>query len=308
MSIKIAYLILCHKDPEFVQRTCNKLTEGTSNHVFIHVDKKSPLEPFSSCLSNTERIHLLETRFPVHWGGYEAIPATIALFKAACESQKFDRYVLLQGTDYPIRSNSEIENYFSAHPETEFIRAVSESQSLNNSDRSKYVLRHCMGTTSLWGRAVNYLSYYIEKCWPGRLPRPSITIDGVKCEIYRGWAQIALTDHAVRFILDFHESHPKFNAFFRHVFAPDESYFHTILYNSPFAAKTPDGKALPENQRSISALLNLTYFEYPDLIRVFTKKEEFQLLHDSGYLYFRKATSQSKELLDYIDEMHRSQR
>ena len=40
MSIKIAYLVLCHKDPEFVQRTAVKLTSGTPNHIFIHVDKK----------------------------------------------------------------------------------------------------------------------------------------------------------------------------------------------------------------------------------------------------------------------------
>lgn len=40
MSIKIAYLFLCHKDPEFVQRTAVKLTSGTPNHIFIHVDKK----------------------------------------------------------------------------------------------------------------------------------------------------------------------------------------------------------------------------------------------------------------------------
>lgn len=30
MKVKIAYLILCHKDPEFVQRTAEKM-----NHTFI---------------------------------------------------------------------------------------------------------------------------------------------------------------------------------------------------------------------------------------------------------------------------------
>ena len=105
--------------------------------------------------------------------------------------------------------------------------------------------------------------------------------------------QIALTAATVLYTLDFYEAHPRYNAFFKHVFAPDESYFHTIIYNSPFAAKTLDGKALPESQRTIQAMLNLTYFEYPDLIRVFTKIEEFEPLHNSGFLYFRKATSES---------------
>ena len=177
MKIKIAYLILCHKDPEFVQRTAKKLTNGTENHVFIHVDKKVSAEPFDICAFDKSCIHLLETRFPIYWGGYGAISATIALFQAAASIQKFDRYVLLQGTDYPIRSNQEIDDFFSLYPETEFIKAVSETQAQNNSDREKYVLKHCMGASGFGGRVINYVSFQIARHWPGKLPAPRIKID-----------------------------------------------------------------------------------------------------------------------------------
>lgn len=305
MSMKIAYLILCHQDPEFVCRTAIKITKGTENHVFIHVDQKSPIEPFEIYLPQSENIHLLKKRTPVYWGGYGAITATISLFRAASKTLSFDRYVLMQGTDYPIKSNKEIADFFSVHADTEFIRAISEATALNNEDRSKYVLKHYMGEPGLWGRTVNYISYHIKKYWPYSLPRPQIKIDGKKCDIYRGWAQIALTEPAIQYILNFHDSHPKFNTFFKHVFAPDESYFHTIIYNSPFIEKTVDGKPIPESCRSNEAMLNLTYFEYPDLVRIFKKKADFELLNKSGYLYFRKATSESKELLDYIDLVHK---
>lgn len=306
MSIKIAYLILCHKDPKFVQRTALKLTAGTENHVFIHVDKKTPLEPFSAPLMDAEKIHFLSNRLPVYWAGYNSIQATVALLRAASDILQFDRYVLLQGADYPIRSNKEIEHFFAIHPDTEFIKAVSETKASNNSDKYKYVLKHYMDAPGFWAHIVNALTRRISKYWPFSLPAPRIRIDGKKCEIYRGWAQIALTDQAVRYILDFYGTHPKYNSFFKKVFAADESYFHTIIYNSPFRAKTLDGHPLPESSRTIHGMLNLTYFEYPYFVRIYTKKEEFKLLYDSGFLYFRKAGSESKELLDYIDNFHAS--
>ena len=52
---------------------------------------------------------------------------------------------------------------------------------------------------------------------------------------------------------------------------------------------------------------NLTYFEYPADVTLFTEKKDWPKLRDSGFLFFRKASSQSKELLDFIDEQHRTQ-
>lgn len=36
----------------------------------------------------------------------------------------------------------------------------------------------------------------------------------------------------------------------------------------------------------------------------FKEKKDWPKLRDSGFLFFRKASSESKELLDYIDEQH----
>lgn len=86
---------------------------------------------------------------------------------------------------------------------------------------------------------------------------------------------------------------------------PDEAYFHTIVYNSPFAAHTPKGKAVASPH--LTDFENLTYFEYPTDVTLFTEKKDWPKLRDSGFLFFRKASSQSKELLDFIDEQHRTQ-
>ena len=49
---------------------------------------------------------------------------------------------------------------------------------------------------------------------------------------------------------------------------------------------------------------NLTYFEYPVYVTLFKEKKDWEKLKRSGFLFFRKASSESKELLDFIDEEH----
>ena len=41
-------------------------------------------------------------------------------------------------------------------------------------------------------------------------------------------------------------------------------------------------------------------------VTLFKEKKDWPKLRDSGFLYFRKASSESRELLDYIDQIHES--
>lgn len=65
---------------------------------------------------------------------------------------------------------------------------------------------------------------------------------------------------------------------------------------------TPDGKAI--TRPHLTNFENLTYFEYPTEVTLFKEKKDWPKLRDSGFLFFRKVSSESKELLDYIDEQH----
>lgn len=41
--MRIAYIDLVHKDPILVVRVAKRLTQGTNNTIFIHIDKKISL-------------------------------------------------------------------------------------------------------------------------------------------------------------------------------------------------------------------------------------------------------------------------
>lgn len=302
--MKIAYAVLAHTDPSHVVRLARKLVSATNNEVFIHVDLKSDLQPFVALAGDTRRIHFLQNRVPVWWAGFNSVVATVDAFSCALDSGSFDRFVILQGLDYPIVNNDVIDEFFGQHPDTEFIRGVNESISTDFTDLHKYCLRWQMDYPSRAKQVTNGVnSLLVRSPVVPPLKKPYVSINGRKSPIYRGWAHFALTRSATEFVANFYRSHPKFNDFFRTVYAPDESYFHTILHNSRFAANIPSA-----DSRAISDMLNLTYFEYPlGGVRVFRKIDEYSVLRDSGLLYFRKATSDSSELLDYIDREHESQ-
>lgn len=304
--MRIAYIVLAHTDPGHIGRLARKLTADTNDAVFIHVDLKTEQRHFASHVSGSERTHFVQERVAVYWAGFNSIKATVNAFEQALHSGDFDRFVILQGLDYPIRSSREIHEFFDAHPKTEFIRAVDETATGGPRDLHKYCLYWRKDLPRKLGRVVNAPNVLLLRS--GFIPRfkpPWVEIDGRRASIYPGWAHFALTREAAGYVTEFFRSHPGFNRFFRHVYAADESYFHTIIHNSSFSPNVREPR--PES-REVGELLNVTYFEYPPHgVREYREMEEYQLLRDSGMLFFRKVTSKGLRLLDHIDAIHSSE-
>lgn len=297
--MKIAYLLLCHMDPRFVKRTAKKLV-SEKNHVFIHVDKKQDIKEY---LFDNSNVHFCKNRVVNTWGGWNSIVATINIIKDAMKVENFDRYVLLQGQDYPLYSNEYIEKYFKRYNDIEFCRAYNLTNTKDCRDAMKIYGYWFLDQPK--NKSIKFLRYPLKKitsmlnkkCIKYR--RGFYSKSKKRYLIYSGWAQWALTGECVKYIINFYDNNPKFNFYFKHSFPPDETYFHTIIYNSEFVHKTLDRGAI--EKRNNESLLNLTYFEYPDQIRVFKSIDDYSKLIKSGYLFARKLNSSSEELLDYID-------
>ena len=247
----------------------------------------------------------------MHWGGYSSIEATVNLFRAAISGggQSFDRFVILQGLEYPIKSNQEIHAFFEKNARKEFILAQNISESHNPREVHKYSLYWYLDSASTFGAKVVHKVNSVLFLKNGLIPafKHNYAKSGMnfKMQIYQGCAQFGVTRQLAEYIVGFHDENVEFNRHFQTMYAPDESYFHTIVYNSPFVKNTPDGKAI--TRPHLTNFENLTYFEYPTTVTLFTQKSDWPKLRDSGYLFFRKASSESKELLDYIDEQHELQ-
>lgn len=304
--MRIAFLNLCHTDPEMVARVANKLTKHPDFDMYIHVDAKSDIEPFQRLLQNNKQVFFLKERHKVYWGGYHAILASFALLEAALKSERhYDYVVMLQNLDYPIKSNAYIDKFFEDNNGTEYIRGchIAETRDwhyaakykiYNSRDKDFYLQKH---------------NKLVKLAWDAFHALMSITTigfngihkeNGENLELYYGTAQWAVTRTCAEYMVEFFHTHPKFNKRMKHIKFPDEEYFHTVVHNSKY--KTHCVKFDEPEQRWLVNWRNIHYFEFPDEGVVTFTEKDYQKLMEREELFCRKVRSGvSDSLLDKID-------
>ncbi len=228
--MKIAYLILTHNTPKHLQRLVSALSTSSARF-FIHVDKKSRLAHFTGI---TGDVHFTNKRVAVHWGDFSQVEAILVLIQAAlADERRFDRFVLLSGADYPLRSAAYIESFFENNPTTEFINLVSMPSETAGKPISRLINYKLRPTTPRPIRAAQRLLMMARV-----LPRErDYKADFGDLAPYAGSTWWALSREACEYILDFVNREARLVRFHEHTRCPDESFFQTILGNSDFKSR-----------------------------------------------------------------------
>ena len=124
--MKIAYIILCHKNAKQINMMIDALNDK-ENIFFIHLDKKSNIENLIKMGSN---IHILpeDKRIDIKWGNISMIKATKNLLQAVFNSkEKYDYVWLLSGQDFPLKNQSKIKKYLEENRGKNFIEVIDQS-------------------------------------------------------------------------------------------------------------------------------------------------------------------------------------
>ncbi|MCR5753635.1 MAG: beta-1,6-N-acetylglucosaminyltransferase [Acetatifactor sp.] len=304
--MRIAFLNLCHCEPEIVARAARKLCAHPDFDMYIHVDEKQDIASFLEAVKGIPRVYFTGRRYKVYWGGYHAILATMELLRDAFSSQRhYDYFVTLQNLDYPIRSNMEIADFFEADPAREYIRGCNIAHTKVWEFARKYRLYY-KKDTPLGGKNQPRLLKLAYNLVMGLLSCTTIFHNGVirengeQYEIHYGCAQWAVTRACAEYILKFHETHPKFNRKMAKMQFPDEEYVHTIVHNSPFKEK--NFKYNEPMQKWLVNWRNLHYFEFPKEVTVLDETYYEKIMSQQGILFCRKVKSGvSDKLLEMID-------
>lgn len=293
-SLKVAYLIVAHHQPEHLARLVHSLSADW-NDIYIHIDRKVDLEAFVSCIDISDNPVFLNTeqRIDVRWGGVSVVEAIISLLSEAFESeQSYDRFCLLSGSDFPIKSLDEIKSVFAS--DIEFMRIDRCLIPDTNTTHSRYISYHYFtDSNSLQDRN---LSGKI-----GRKPYAGINM-------YHGSAWWSLTRGCVEYIIDFLAINPDYTEFHRTTFCPDEIYFQSIVKNSHYAemlshnfeTQGENSKACFFNEHGCHYIdWNAVSCSLPKILRI----EDGCALKYSDMLFARKFDQQiSLALLDKLDQ------
>jgi hypothetical protein len=226
--MKIAYLVLAHINPGVIERAIGAL-DSEDCAFFVHIDQKSDITKFFHITG--KNVIFTEKRMPVYWGQFSQVEAILVLLQEAMKGpDRYDYFVLVSGSDYPLRSTRYISAFFQEHYGTEFISIVkvpSEAAGKPLSRMNTFVLPSSQPVRRFLVLAIAKLGL-AERDYRKYL-------GGL--EAYSGSTWWALTHEACRYILDFTEGNPKVADYFRNTFASDEAYFHTVLGNSRFQSR-----------------------------------------------------------------------
>ena len=109
--VKIAYLLLCHKNAESVIAQARALTEA-GDVVAIHFDKRGSNAEFQKIrdVADTAPGITLAGRVACGWGEYSLVQATFNLIHAARDAfEGVTHYFMVSGDCYPTKTRSYIE-------------------------------------------------------------------------------------------------------------------------------------------------------------------------------------------------------
>jgi hypothetical protein len=291
---KIAYLILAHNDQEHLFRLVNVLR--FHGDIYIHVDKKSNIDSFIK-LDVYENVYFVKNRVSVTWSGISMIDAQNELINQMLQcKEKYGRCVFLSGSCYPIKNLNEVTRYF-CNAEKQLIKYIDMRESPD----------HYLGQVKKkWFREpfLNQkykINYYLNKLILKLLNSLSLKNDWNSEFIpYFGSQWISLTTECCEYIMDFQDKNPWYRQMNVYTFSPDEHYYHTIIGNSEY--KYSSVGLCDYEGRGTYRLANFHVID-STLSKWFDVDDWFDLINSDKYFVRKVSSSNSKELLNKIDQL-----
>lgn len=287
-KIKIAYLVIAYTDPEQLKSLVERLTQDAD--VYIHINASVEIEPFLKVLEKNSKPHSFRfsrERYKIVWGGFSILKATFSLMEQAMENDSYDRFVLLTGLDYPIKSDDTIQRFFQKYADMEFIHAAPVTGEMHE----HLYYRDCRDNRALhwWFGQYNRILKKLGK----KGKKDFVVCGGERILLYGIAPKWALSGKCATWLLQFYKNNTKFNRYFQLMHAPDDFYVATAVYHSPFREKI-------EAERDIFKIIWLPEDRGAKVL----EEEDLDELVLCDQLYAKKFQSDSSEGLRQILEGH----
>ncbi|MBQ0058909.1 MAG: hypothetical protein KBS83_02950 [Lachnospiraceae bacterium] len=237
--MKVAFLVLCHKNPNQINQLIQALSHPDVD-IFIHLDKKcGDMEGISK---DSGHVYMLpdEKRVDARWATYSLVEASLNLLEAALAQDHYDFFWLISGQDYPLRKAEEILRYLEEHPEDNFVNLYPSKNSgagkSNNYDKRNDIL------FSDWLVQRGLLNRIICRAWVELTGGYNHTFSVFKrknphnVKYYFGSEWWCINHKAAAYMAKYVAENPWYAAFYKKTSCSDESFFQTLLMNSPYVS------------------------------------------------------------------------
>lgn len=239
----LGLIVLAHRLPEQLAVLVGRLQDPRVR-VYLHIDKRSSLDPFLRALQGLPEEPVLLQRYASRWGGPEVVDATLGGLRRAA-SDGCDYVMLLSGQDFPVWPTERLLDFVSdtgtrsyvAHfplPDPRWrqggrIRTECYTYTVRGR-RETCIPRGMQIPMSRRGRVLNEFLRVRSAFKPRRrFPDCALPFGGSQ------WWNLSRV--AVEHILSFVETHPGYRMYHEHTLLPDEIFFQSILLGTDFACE-----------------------------------------------------------------------
>lgn len=225
-----AILILAHKDFSLLSHMVDYFYRDC--YVFIHIDRKADVaKKYVTTLLQKPQVVAVYRKYNVNWGGYSILKAELFLFKEALRLCDATYFHLISGQDYPIKPLTAFLDFFERNKSLNFISCGSIGDNRlgrkNAYFRYQYFLPYDYfhGSRRQVWRKINRFVNIQKKVGISRgIP---VQFDKIYCGSQ--WLSIPL--ETVKTIVEYTNERPAFYHRLKCTFAPEESYFQTLIVN-----------------------------------------------------------------------------
>lgn len=285
---KVAYILLCHKDPDSVIAQARRLTEA-GDCVAIHFDGRAPREAFAKirdALQDNAAVTFARRRVKCGWGAWSLVEATLLAVRAAVAAfPRATHFYMLSGDCMPIKS-AEFVRAFLDREEIDYIESVDFFASdwiKTGIKEERLIYRHWFNERTQ--KKLFYGSIQLQR----KLGlRRSIPAD-LQMQIGSQWW--CLRRRTVEAVLDFCDARRDVMRFFRTTWIPDETFFQTLVRH-----------LVPETEIRSRTPTFLMFTDYGMPLTFYN--DHYDLLLSQDYLFARKISPDATELKERLGKLY----
>ncbi len=285
---KIAYILLCHKDPDGIIAQAERLS-AAGDFLSIHFDARSPRENYDrivAALGKNPSVTIAHKRLKCGWGEWSLVAATLLAVRAAVAAfPRATHFYMLSGDCMPIKT-AEFAHSFLDNEEADYIESVDFFASdwiKTGIKDDRLIYRHFFNERTQ--KKLFYASMNLQRRFGLKRKVPA----DIQMQIGSQWW--CLRRRTVESVLEFVDSRPEVLRFFKTTWIPDETFFQTLVRH-----------LVPEDEIKPRTLTFLMFSDYGMPVSFYN--DHYDLLLSQDYLFARKISPEAKLLKERLGNLY----
>lgn len=284
----IAYILLCHKDPDAIIQQAQRLT-AVGDYMSIHFDASAKPEHFKkirAALKDNPNVTFAHKRIKCGWGEWSLVQATLYAVESAVEEfPRATHFYMLSGDCMAIKT-AEYAHRFLDENDVDFIESFDFFESdwiKTGMKEDRLIYRHWFNERTQKRRF--YGSYKLQQ----RLGLQREIPSDIQVQIGSQWW--CLRRRTIEWIIDMTRQRPDVMRFFRTTWIPDETFFQTLVRH-----------LVPEVEIRTRTLTFLMFSDYGMPVTFYN--DHYELLLSQDFLFARKISPEAQELKSRLGKLY----